>query len=53
MHIYGTETDSMMIGNLFSELVAGHWMMCQGRERGSLGLSRFGIWDTMIPAAAQ
>ena len=43
-----TKTDSMKITGCYAtahaELAAGHWLMCQGSGRGSMGLSKFGCW---------
>ena len=36
-----------------AELAAGHWLMCQGSGRGSMGLSKFECWILMMLAAVR
>ena len=52
-----TKTDSMKITSCLvtthAELAAGHWLMCQGSGRGSMGLSKFGCWLLTMLAAVR
>ena len=52
-----TKTDSMKIMSCLvtthAELAAGHWLMCQGSGRGSMGLSKFECWVLMMLAAVR
>ena len=52
-----TKTDSMKITSCFAtthaELAAGHWLMCQGSGRGSMGLSKFECWLLTMLAAVR
>ena len=52
-----TKTDSMEITSCFvtthAELAAGHWLMCQGSGRGSMGSSKFECWTLMMLAAVR
>ena len=52
-----TKTDSMKITSCFAtthvELAAGHWLMCQGSGRGSMGISKFECWILMMLAAVR
>ena len=49
-----TETNSMKITSWFAtthaELDARHWLMCQGNDWGSMGLSKFEYWILMMLA---
>ena len=52
-----TKTDSVKITSYYAvayaELAAGHWLMCQGSARGSIGLSRFEYWLLTMLAAVR
>ena len=54
-HAAATEIDSMKITSCYAtahaELPAGHWLICQGSGRGSMGLSKFECWILMMLAA--
>ena len=56
-HAAVTETDSMKITSCYAtahaELAGGHWLMCQGTGRGSMGLSQFECWILMMLAAVR
>ena len=55
--IAAAETDSMKITSYYAtahpELAAGHWLMCQGSGRGSMGLCKFEYWILMMLATVQ
>ena len=57
MDIVVTKTDGMKITSCYAtahaELAAGHWLMCQGSGRGSMGLSKFKYWILMMLAAVR
>ena len=52
--IAATEIDSVRITSCYAtahaELAAGHWRMCQGSGRGTIGLSKSEYWTLMILA---
>ena len=52
-----TKTDSMKIMSCLvtthAELAAGHWLMCQGSGRGSMGSSKLECWILMMLAAVR
>lgn len=50
---HSKETLDAMADGSRAELVAGHWLMCWGSNRGSVGLSKFDYWIIMILAAVQ
>ena len=51
------KTDSVKVTSCYvtahAELAAGHWLMCQGSGRGSMGLSTFEYWILMMLAAVR